>query len=551
MLGQLIELQEADRKEWQLLYYKPVNDKARQIHLSSAKTVGVGGGNGSSKTETCLVIMVMLATGVIPLCFREDPEVYEAIRAQMRGPVNCRVVCESLTTVLHPIMLPKLRWNSWDGIDQPGGDRGHWGWIPKRCLIGGAWEKAWSEKLRTLKLYHLDPDNYDKVLGQSSIQFMSYDQDSEDFASGNFHMILHDEPPTWPIWRENEARTMRVNGRMFCAMTWPDDPAINVDWLFDEVYEKGQFGSPNKHEDIDWFNLWTTENPHLDQEAVSIQASKWGREMTNVRVFGGTIRFSNRVHQGFVDEPRVWCFTCKEDVHLVQGKCPQGCPDICAYNHVEHQEWERNWPVVWLLDPHPRKPHMFMWVGINPGDDWHVLRADECSGDPVAVAELCKEIEDEYEWVIARRMIDPNMGRSPSGVDREIRWQDEFDRAGLVTDLSDDSAVGRKRVDQMLIPDEATYRPRLTFEPGLATEKAVHQMKRYMWSDYSLRIDRGQKQTPRDKYDDYPTLLKYLANSDPSFGGLAFGAPVLRRPVRGMDSRARQSVYSRDRLARR
>ena len=71
MLGQLIELQEVDRKEWQLLYYKPVNEKALAIHMSSAKTVGVGGGNRSSKTETCLAIMSILGTGVIPICFRE------------------------------------------------------------------------------------------------------------------------------------------------------------------------------------------------------------------------------------------------------------------------------------------------------------------------------------------------------------------------------------------------------------------------------------------------------------------------------------------------
>ena len=38
-------------------------------------------------------------------------------------------------------------------------------------------------------------------------------------------------------WRENEARVMRVDGRMMLAMTWPDDPSINVDWLYNEVYE--------------------------------------------------------------------------------------------------------------------------------------------------------------------------------------------------------------------------------------------------------------------------------------------------------------------------
>jgi hypothetical protein len=42
---------------------------------------------------------------------------------------------------------------------------------------------------------------------------------------------------------------MRVDGRlMLLAMTWPDDPSIAVDWLYDEVYEPGKSGQrPENH----------------------------------------------------------------------------------------------------------------------------------------------------------------------------------------------------------------------------------------------------------------------------------------------------------------
>jgi hypothetical protein len=34
------------------------------------------------------------------------------------------VTVESLTTTLEPIILPKLQWWKWTGVDRPGGDEG-------------------------------------------------------------------------------------------------------------------------------------------------------------------------------------------------------------------------------------------------------------------------------------------------------------------------------------------------------------------------------------------------------------------------------------------
>jgi len=63
----MITLQKEDRKENQLLYYKPVSDDARAVHESTATWIGCSGGNGSSKTTTVLVHFMALATGVFPL----------------------------------------------------------------------------------------------------------------------------------------------------------------------------------------------------------------------------------------------------------------------------------------------------------------------------------------------------------------------------------------------------------------------------------------------------------------------------------------------------
>jgi len=522
VMKELLTLQETERKENAINWYKPVTDEAKKIHLSTAQTVGVGGGNGSSKTESCIAEMVACMTGQIPDSLKDDID----WRQKLRGPINCRIVCESLTTVLHPIILPKMQWWKWTGVDVPGGDRGHWGWIPRDCLIKGDWTRSWSEKYRTLKVLYRDPFQDDKVTGESTLQCMSRDQDASDFASGDYHFILHDEPPTYAIWRENEARTMRVSGRMFLAMTWPDDPSIPVDWIFDEVYEPAT--GANKNPNIDWFNLFTTDNPTLDQGAISIQSDKWSDETRQVRIYGQPIRFGNRIHRLFTDQTQWWCFPCGKTTVPVDGKCSQcASSTLTQFNHVGDHDPSPSWPTVWLLDPHPRKPHMFSWWQVSPSDDLFQVMEGECDGDPTDVAVMCSKIESQMGLAVTHRYMDPNMGRSVAGTNRSITWQDEFQAAGLMCDLADDSDVGRKRIDEYLKPDPDTLAPRIHISSRCPV--TIQQMKRYVWDDYRKTLEKAQKQAPKEKNDDYPTLMKYLLNTDPTFRFMQSGAPRVRR----------------------
>ncbi len=517
----VIEMQKADRKQNQLLYYTPASPKALEFHKSDARTRGLGGGNRSSKTESCLAEICAMMTGVMPDSIREY------VQPRFRGPINVRIAMESLTTVLHPIMLPKLMWWKWTGIDQPGGARGHWGWIPKACLIDGSWDKSWSEKLRTLNVLCRDPDKPDIVLGESQLQCMSYDQDPTDFASGTFHIVMHDEPPPYPIWRENQSRTLDVDGQILLAMTWPDDPAIAVDWIFDEIYDKGK-PTPNKDPTIDWFDLYTLDNIHLDAEAVAAKTESWSDEQKRVRLYGQPIRFSNRIHPLFTDHDTTWCFHCGKTIIAVRGRCPS-CEgeDFIAFNHVQEFDTAHHWPTLFLLDPHPRKPHMFSWVQVDPSDDlWQVAEA-QVDGDPAEVAKVIFEMEESLGLTVAVRLVDPNMGRSPASARRNITWQDEFEEANLPCDLADDSDVGRARVNEFLKPDPYRLQPRLHVHSRCSV--TIYQMKRYSWDEHKLRVDRDVKQKPRNKYDDYPTLLKYALNHEPRFTWLHQGAPIIQR----------------------
>lgn len=484
--------------------------------------------SNSSKTETALVEMVVHATGVIPYSLRDIGIDWSK---KLRGPIQCRIGLESITTTMHNVMLPKLQWFHWTGIDEPGGDRGHWGWIPRSCLIDGEWEKSWSEKYRTLRLLYKDPNHFDRVLGESSIQFTSHDQAPEKMASGDLHFILLDEPPPLAIWRESQVRTARVSGRVLLAMTWPDDPSINVDWIFDEIWEPGQVG-PNRNPNIDLYRLISTENKTIDQTGLLETYRDWDDRTLSVRVQGMPIRFSNRIHPLFTDTDQYFCFQCGEArMQAASGACSK-CSSTrgVVFNHVQEFIHDPNWPVIWVVDPHPRKPHMSAYIAVSPQDEFYQIAELECSGSPFDLRKECDEVQEMLGLSVRMRLIDPKMAQNPSGAVRERTWLDEFDEAGLYCDPADNSDVGRERFNDLLKPDELLGRSVIHVHPRCVN--TITQMKRFMWDDWRNSSDKAQKQKAKEKYDDYPAIWRYFCNADPKHSFLARGAKVVRSAFR-------------------
>lgn len=527
LAGDFATALDVDRKQNQLEYYRPVSDDAMRIHMTPADLVGIGGGNGSGKTESTIVEMITCATGVFPQWMREAYEKEwgpDWWQFKSPGPMNCRVIIASLTSMLEMMMLPKLRWDQWTGTLPVGGDKGHWGWIPKRCLIDEKWESSWKSKANTLHIKSYHPITGEER-GVSHIQFMSNDQDPKNMVGNDIQFVMMDEPSTYPVFLENQARTMRGNGRIFLSMTWPDDPTIAVDWIFEEIYEPGKRGAEAlaKNGDVpevEWIELLTRNNKHLNQDKVNRQAGRWSAEMQAVRLEGKPIRFSNLVHPLYTgpDVEKHWCFKAEKETHLdSDGQCLCcGAKNHVSFCHTFDFEVEQNWPVMFILDPHPRKPHMMQWVAIDPNDNFWQIAELSIDDTPDVMARAVKEIEYEMRLSVQLRLIDPNMGRSPSSArNRGRTWQDEFAEAGIICELADDSSVGRAKVDEWLKPDESTHEPRLYIHPRCAS--TISQLKRYRWDEHKVTLEREQKQTPKPKDDDFPNNLKYLANRDPCF----------------------------------
>jgi hypothetical protein len=135
----------------------------------------------------------------------------------------------------------------------------------------------------------------------------------------------------------------------------------------------------------------------------------------------------------------------------------------------EDIEPSQRWPTVFVLDPHPRKPHMGIWAQILPDDDIQIVEEMELDADPADLRDHIFAVERAYSMRIADRIMDPNMGLSPASSQRGVTWLDEFANVGLNFALADDSDVGRGRINEYLRPDKRTLRPRL-LSPALPAD---------------------------------------------------------------------------------
>ena len=466
--------------------------------------------------------LAIQATGHVPVSLQATYP-----KEKLRPPIRARVVCNSLTDTLEPVIKPKLRWDQWSGGDDIGGPNGHFGWIPERCLWGTEWEKAYSEKYRTLKIR---VDNYWRgadgmsieTTGISTVQFLSYDQDLSAFTGSSMHLIVHDELPPSDLYRENRMRTLDVKGRIITAFTPPDETGANradVAWFFDEVYERGLPG-PGKERDIETFVLWTEKNRILSPVDVEQITRTLSEEQRQARLYGQFLHLSGVVYPLFAQAPTTWCFGCGKKVGTGTLRTCTTCggENVETFCHViEPFEIPKEWPVIFVIDPHPRKMDACGWFAITPADQVVMIGELEVGGDAGEVAQQVFAWEQTHRISPVKRLMDPNIATQTNDrLEHGWTFRMGYDRVGLRCDLANDSIpMGIQNVNELLRPTPYLRRPR--FETFAHNRKFIYGMTHWAWDEWVRPQDREPKEIVRDRYKDFPDLLRYLANDLPGF----------------------------------
>lgn len=534
VLDQMAEVVANDRKACQLAYYQLANPMAARVHETMAKEVAIVGGNRSSKTDTCMAELAIRMTGHIPLSLQG---VYPTEKLRTL-PIRARVVCNSVSKILDPVIKPKLQWDQWNGGGLPGDGLGHWGWIPQHCLRGGEWKKAYSEKDETL---HVNVDNYwvgsngsvNSIRGTSTCQMLSYEQDITAFSGSSMHVVFHDELPRSDIYRENRLRTLDTRGQLYTAFTPPDEigqARADVTWFYDEVYEPGRRGVSG----FETIILHTEMNRILSQSEIADMASKLTDEQREVRLHGNFLHLSGVIYSLFTQGVSTWCFKCAKKIVSLDGKC-LSCKgsDFETFTHVvPAHPVPHNWPIVMVIDPHPRKKDAIGWFAITPSDDVVMVAEAEAEGDAKDVKRVIDSVEQQLGLYTRKRLMDPNIATETNDkMQRGWTIRKAYDDAGIRCDLANDEInVGIQNVNDLLKPDARTRRPRLRVFN--TCQRFIYGMTHWSWEEWQRSSDKEPKEKVRDKAKDFPDLIRYLANDRPEYRKYMLGASIVRGPVR-------------------
>ena len=361
----------------------------------------------------------------------------------------------------------------------------------------------------------------------------SHDQDLTDFSGASLHRIGVDEGPKAAVWRENVMR-MREGGSISIAMTPPDDESASWDaaWVF-ELYESGLPG-PNQAPDVESFTLFSEDNPYTDKQALADMVRDLTEAQKEVRMHGHFMHLSGRIYPTYSDRSKQWCFQCGKPTLVFEGKQCSACKseNIAAYCHlIEPFQQAFTWPCIMAIDPHPRKPHCVAWYTVSPSDDIYQVAEIEIDDTPVNVKKAVDKLENSLHLRVSRRLMDPNMGESPSttSVVRHETVKEAFDRVGLRCAMSDDNrTTAQMKIKEYLKVDSRTMQPR--FIVFNTCKKTNYQMLHYSWGEWARYTSdqRDPKPVPKDKDSDFPTLLGYVMNDNPSYRSLQGSVNVIR-----------------------
>lgn len=167
-------------------------------------------------------------------------------------------------------------------------------------LRNGSWEDSWHASKHLLTLGN-----------GSTLEFMSYEQDTEKFAGTSRHFCHYDEEPPKHVFTECQARLVDTDGYSWVSMT----PLKGATWIFEEIYEPMQTAEdkklliPAEKNVLEAYRspkLSTTvvevgmeENPHLSVEARLRYLESLDEDERKARSKGTFITLGGRIFKNF------------------------------------------------------------------------------------------------------------------------------------------------------------------------------------------------------------------------------------------------------------
>lgn len=386
-----------------------------------------------------------------------------------------------------------------------------WNLVPKNRIKYGHWNEITGFPNRKLLL-----DN-----GSIGI-FKSYDQGVESFASDDLDGIWNDEEVSYMIFKEQKMRLLDRNGEMIFTMTSTKGITEFIQETFeDHDVVKSQHAPlvnmtlPRiaKKDGIEFYFLWTTENPYIDQERVRHEAQFMTRDERKARLYGLPINLAGKIYMIF-----------NKDIHVVPF-------EMAPRDNVQ---------LYHILDPHDRKPWAMKWIILHSTgtgycvDEYPNRNFNEMLYDDKTYAEYKTIIESKEKTLfkifgvpVMKRIIDPNFGNATrklaerQGGQSHTTVKRELESRGLTfKDGIDAIEDGHLKVREMLNyyekDGEIVMQPKYFITENC--ENSIRHLSRYSRKDImSATGDVKDNVGPQEKYKDFCDLDRYFWMSNPKF----------------------------------
>jgi len=429
LLNYKYELEDRQRN-FGILYYKP-QEYQEAFHKSNKKIRLVVGGNQTGKTEVGVAEDIRLALGIDPHGkFKESDY-----------PLKIRVCATDLNFGIGNVIMPKfeklLPMSEVKKIEK---------------YSTGQWRKIF---------FH----------NGSTIEFLSYEQDTTFYEGWTGHHVHFDEPPPHDKYVATIRGLMRYNGTVAITAT-----PLNEPWIYDEIYLKCAQGS----KEIDVFEFSLFDNKYLTEEAKQSFIEKIPEEERDARVSGKFKHLTGVIYKEFGEIHRVDSF-----------KIPENWLRICA------------------MDYHPRKACVIVWVAIDEKDTAYVYDELASQGTIAQISEKIAAKEQEHGGRVRFRFID-SISATPDRISGKCP-QREFAAEGnklnhplLFRSSVKSWVLGKNAVSEyMKIVNDV---PAIYFFRDKCP-KLIESLTKYTWA--TANTNEANSDRPRKLYDDFPDALRY------------------------------------------
>lgn len=391
-----------------ILGYQP-HAKQMQFHTLQKKGRLYIGGNRSGKSYGAVAEDVWWLTGRHP--FLKTPDL----------PIRGRVVTVDFIDGLQRIMLPLFSQL-----------------LAPSMLVNGSWEDSYNKSERFLRLAN-----------DSTVEFMSYEQETEKFAGTSRHFVHFDEEPPLHIFNECGARLVDTNGNWWVSMT----PVEGMTWTHDKLYEPGINGDPL----IGVVEADMHDNPHLTPEAIEAYLSTLDDDERKAREHGTYVSLGGLVYKQF-----------KEATHVIEPFIPP-----------------KDWLWYVSLDHGFNAPTAVLWHAVSP-TGYTVTFAEHYKSEMIldehaaAIKQKNKEFGKEPDYYVGDPAIAQRNGVTGTSI------QTEYAMRGIPIALGNNNVeIGVAKVQNYLRFNPDTGKPNYQITQNCINY--IAEMKKLRWKTFASK----------------------------------------------------------------